>query len=119
MTEINEVAKEIQKTMKKYSQLVTEEFEEAKKDVSNALVAELKRESPERRPKYKKGWAKKKTKKGFIIHNKTNYQLTHLLEHGHARRGGGRDVPAKVHIRPAEEKAIKDFVDKTEKAIKK
>jgi hypothetical protein len=119
VTDINSLAKDIEKEMKKYSRLVSEEFEEAKDDVSNSLVSELKRESPERRPKYKKGWARKKTKKGYIIHNKTNYQLTHLLEHGHARRNGGREVPAQVHIRPAEEKAIDDFLDKTEKAIKK
>lgn len=118
VTNIDEIAKEIQREMEKYSRLVSEEFEEAKKDTSDALVSELKRESPERRPKYKKGWSKKKTKKGYIIHNKTNYQLTHLLEYGHARKGGGREVPAQVHIRPAEEKAIATFLDKTEKAIK-
>lgn len=119
MTEIQHVAKELQKEMEKYSSLVSEEFEAAKKDTSNELVKELKANSPEKTGNYAKGWRMKKTSKGYIVHNKTDYQLTHLLEKGHARRGGGRDVKARVHIRPAEEKAIKDFEKRTKKAIKK
>lgn len=118
MTEIQNVAQEIMKEMLKYSRLVHEEFEAAKEDVSNVLVDDLKRDSPEETGSYKKGWRKKKTSKGWIVHNKTDYQLTHLLEYNHARKGGGRPVPAKVHIRPNEEKAIREFVKRTKKAIK-
>ena len=119
MTDIKSVAKEIQAEMQKYSRLVHEEFEEAKEDVSNQLVDDIKRDSPEKTGDYAKGWRKKKTLKGWIVHNKTDYQLTHLLEYSHARKGGGKPVPPKVHIRPNEEKAIKEFVARTEKAIKK
>ena len=75
----------------------------------------LKADSPEKTGDYAKGWRMKKTSKGYIVHNKTDYQLTHLLEHGHARKGGGRDVKAKVHIRPAEENAIKAFCKENKK----
>ena len=66
-----------------------------------------------RRPgKYAKGW-RVKAEGGaaghlYIIHNATDYQLTHLLEKGHALRQGGRS-PAIVHIQPVEQAAIKDF----------
>ena len=60
------------------------------------------------RPRYIEGWTYKKVGDIFIVHNKTDYQLTHLLEKGHPKRGGGK-VPAYPHIRPAELAAIKKF----------
>lgn len=42
--------------------------------------------------------------------------LPHLLEHGHANRGGGR-TEGRVHIAPVEETLIKDFEKKVEHDI--
>lgn len=61
--------------------------------------------------KYAKGWTM--TSEGgrydttVTIHNNTP-GLPHLLEHGHAKRGGGR-TPGRVHIAPVENKLINDF----------
>lgn len=61
-------------------------------------------ESPRLTGHYARGWAYAVTKKPsrimpavYDVHNKTDYQLTHLLEFGHAKRGGGRVAP-KPHI---------------------
>ena len=46
------------------------------------------------------------------------YQLTHLLEHGHTKRGGGR-VRAIPHIAPAEEEGVKELEDDIKEALEK
>lgn len=71
------------------------------------------------RKQYSKGWRLKKDKLGknrysIKIHNKTDYQLTHLLEFGHATRNGKR-TKAQVHIRPVEKK----YSEKFEQRLKK
>lgn len=62
--------------------------------------------------KYARGWTTTSEGGRFdttvTIHNKTTPGLPHLLEHGHAKRGGGR-VAGRVHIAPVESKLIGDF----------
>lgn len=117
MTNLNDLSNEIVKELQRYSREVQEEIDAAKDSVSKDLVKELKQKSPHKTGDYEKGWRIKKGKKVNTVHNKTNYQLTHLLEHGHAKRGGGR-VPAKVHIAPAEQNAVREFLNRVEQAIK-
>lgn len=52
----------------------------------------------------------------LVVHSRNRYQLTHLLEFGHAKRGGGR-VSARPHIASAEEKAIKVFEEEIKEVI--
>lgn len=65
--------------------------------------------SPKKTGKYAKGWSVEKNDRGpsprRTIYNKDAY-LPHLLENGHAKRGGGR-VEGIPHIYPAEQYAIK------------
>jgi hypothetical protein len=112
-----DVSKEISKALKEYTEDVTEGLEKAKKDVAKDTVKILKKTSPEQTGDYKRGWSQKKVGSAVVVHNRTNYQLTHLLEKGHAKRGGGR-VRAIPHIGPAEEKAIDEYTKKVEKVIK-
>ena len=62
--------------------------------------------------KYAKGWRTdvehKRLSTTVTIYNKTLPGLPHLLEHGHANRGGGRTA-GRVHIAPVEEKLVKKF----------
>ena len=51
------------------------------------------------------------------VHSKNRYQIAHLLEHGHAKRGGGR-VAARPHIAPAEENGIRQLEEEIERGIR-
>ena len=120
---IDQLAAEIAKGLAEYSQDVVEKVNISSEKVGKATVKRLKETSPKRTGKYAKSWAVK-TEPEFgqphkrIIHVRApHYRLTHLLEHGHAKRGGGR-VSGRPHIRPAEEQVIKDFMQEVEEAIK-
>ena len=113
----------LEKAVTEYLENYVEDIEEDVEDTTNTVVKEAKQELIQTSPrsgvardtKYYKGWAIKnggRTRKGKyyskVIWNKTNYQLTHLLEFGHATRNGGRTKP-QAHIRPVEEKYRKEF----------
>jgi hypothetical protein len=117
VTEINQIQNEIMKQLQRYNKILSEDVKAIQKETASELVDTLKRTSPERTGSYKKGWRIKKEKEKLIVHNKTDYQLTHLLEHGHAKKDGGR-IAAEVHIRPAEQTAINNYLQKIEQAIK-
>lgn len=53
----------------------------------------------------------------MVVHSRNRYQLAHLLEYGHAKRGGGR-VSAKPHIAAAEQKGVEKLEKSIEKALK-
>lgn len=114
---VDQLANEISKSLREYTTEVEEGLEEVKKEVAKEGVKQLKKTSPKLTGDYAKGWRVKRVGTAQVIHNATDYQLTHLLEKGHAKRGGGR-VPPKVHIAPVEEKVIEEFEKRVEKVIR-
>ncbi|KON86608.1 prophage pi2 protein 37 [Sporosarcina globispora] len=117
MVSIDNLTSEIIQHLRMYEQEVREEVEVSKEEVSKELVSQLKQHpSPKLTGDYRKGWRAKRVGNKFIIHNKTDYRLTHLLENGHVMAGGGR-AEAIPHIRPAELEAISEFLRRIERAI--
>ena len=124
----DELQKAVMDYLENYREDIQEDVEEATNTVTKEAKQELIQNSPRRsgtREKpYYKGWAVKtgiKNKKyrfTKIIWNKTNYQLTHLLEFGHATRNGGRTKPI-PHIRPVEEKYGTKFADLLNQKIRR
>ena len=121
---VDQLAAEIAKGLADYSQDVVEKVNASSEAIGKAAVKRLKQTSPKRHGKYAKSWTMK-TEKLFgqphtrIIHAKApHYRLTHLLEYGHAKVGGGR-VEGIPHVRPAEEMVIKEFMAEVEEAIKR
>lgn len=101
--------KAVDDILKEFSVDVSKAADEAITEVSREAVKKLKQTSPGK-GRYAKGWTRKVEKTAAtvdaVIYGKHGtYQLAHLLEHGHAKRGGGR-VAGIVHIKPVEEWAI-------------
>ena len=121
---IDQLAAEIAKGLAEYSQDVVEKVNVSSEKVGKAAVKQLKQTSPKKTGKYAKSWTMSTEKEigqphKRIIHAKApHYRLTHLLEHGHAKVGGGR-VEGRPHIRPAEEMVIEEFVKEVEEVIKR
>lgn len=122
-----ELQKALNEYLKDYVEDITEDVEETTDTLTKEAVQELKDTSPRgkgtRAKPYYKGWTRQKgkTNKGKYIvkiYNRTNYQLTHLLEFGHATRNGGR-TRAIPHIRPLEEKYNKLYEQKITTVIKR
>lgn len=114
---IDALGAEITKLMEEYASEVAADTKAEAKAVAKQAVKELKQTSPEgpgsRKGHYKDGWASKVESEnavsiGIRIYNKKKPGLTHLLEKGHAKRGGGR-VEGIPHIGPAEKQAAKDY----------
>lgn len=117
---IEALATELATALADYSEDVTEKVMKAIDEESKEAVKELKEGSPKLTGSYAAGWTSKKSYTGKyskvnVIHNKTDYQLTHLLEYGHAKRGGGR-VAARPHIKRVETQAIENLTRKVEDA---
>ena len=117
MAKIQGITNEIVKILREYSNEIEVGVSLAKDTVSKKTAQNLKSTSP-KGPKgsYAKGWTVSNINGKMVVHNKTDYRLTHLLEYGHVKVNGGR-VAAKPHIRPAEEEAIKEFNDAVRKAL--
>jgi hypothetical protein len=117
MTRVEGISREILKQLEYYANGVREKVEDAKNESATDLKKSIAQDSPRKRPSYAKGWRIKKTSKRLIVHNKTDYQLTHLLEHGHVLRNGDR-FEGKPHIRPHEQRVVRDYLKKIERAVK-
>ncbi|WP_419066819.1 HK97 gp10 family phage protein [Hominenteromicrobium sp.] len=120
---LNELEAEIVKELKAYSDEVAEGIKKAVNDVAKETVRTLKTTSPRDTGKYARGWTFKVEFESpedirVRISNRTKWQLTHLLENGHAKVNGGR-VDGKPHIRLAEQAAADKLVGAVKVVIKK
>ena len=110
MTTVDAMADEIMKGLTDYADLADTAMKKAVRKTAKSVKDEIFANAPKRTGAYSKSWTAKKTKENshsleMIVHSKNRYQLAHLLEKGHAKRGGGR-VSGKPHISPAEENGV-------------
>lgn len=129
-----ELQKSISKALEEWADVTEEAAIKGLHETASASVEKLRAANPpgegstdssyKRRSwnDYDSGWtlkhetAAKRGKTAMIVHNAKHYQLTHLLENGHALRDGGRSR-AFPHIAPVAEEAEKELLDNIKKYI--
>ena len=115
------LAEAIVAELESYRQEVTDGLKESVRKTSKNTRKRLKNTSPKASGDYAKGWKVKVAHEDredirIVIHNKNKPQLTHLLEHGHAKVSGGR-VEGQPHIAPAEKAAEKELMNQVKVVI--
>lgn len=119
---IDKLAGEVSEILDEYADTTAEGVKKAVRKTSKAVKEEIKAGAPVQTGDYQKSWAVKKIKENsnalvVTVHSKNRYQLAHLLEHGHAKRGGGR-TRAISHIAPAESNGERMLEDEIKRSIK-
>ena len=124
-TKPEDLAAEIVKAVGDYTNSVTKGVKNDVRAVAKQCRDEIKEKSPVRPGggSYKKGWSQKTSYETtndlrITVYNRTDYQLAHLLENGHAKVNGGR-VEGKPHIRPAEQRAEEELTKRVKVTVAK
>lgn len=121
-TTADKFADAIQKELDKYGEDVQKTVAQLRTSVGKAGLRTLRSTSRSTfggTDKYASGWTM--TEEGdrlyarAVLHNR-HPGLPHLLEYGHANRGGGR-TSGRTHIKPVEEEMIREFEKGIEDAI--
>lgn len=124
MSKTESVTVQMKELLDEFNKELKEVVDDALADVPNATAQLLRNTSPKGSPhlrRYAEGWTTKKGQGEVIVYNKTNWQLTHLLEDGHVvvnKYGTYGRTRAIKHIEPAEEQAAEDFHTRISRGIK-
>ena len=109
---VDQLADAVMEELDEYADLATDKMKTAVESAGKRVKKEIASRAPGS-GKYAKSWRSKKTKETstnleVTVYSPSRYRIAHLLEHGHAKRGGGR-VEGRPHIAPAEEIAVKEL----------
>lgn len=115
------LADAVMKELQAYADTKAEDVKAAVKRAGTTVKKEIQAGAPKDSGAYAKSWSVKNVRETshsleLAVHSRTRYQLAHLLEFGHAKRGGGR-VAGKSHIAPAEELGIRQLEEEIERSL--
>ena len=119
---IDELAEVINQGLKEYAELSAVGVKRAVRKSAKTVKEQISANAPVKSGRYAKSWVAKTTEENSqklvqTVCSPTRYMLAHLLEKGHAKRGGGR-VSGKPHIAPAEAAGIELLTNLIEKELK-
>lgn len=128
MSKTSSVYIQMKEIMDEYSEEVSDVTESAMDKTAREGAKQLRATSPRqsggKHPgRYARGWSVKKMGKlTAVIYNRTDYQLTHLLENGHAIVNQFGKQPGRAraikHIKPVEEWAKAEFPIRISRGLK-
>ena len=118
---ISQLSAAVMEELEEYADLAAEDMKSAVKKAAATVRKDIEAGAPRNTGDYAKSWAVKTTKESsnalqVTVYSRNRYQLAHLLEYGHAKRGGGR-VAAKPHIAAAEEVGIEQLEREIERSL--
>lgn len=119
---VDGLADAVMKQLDEYNELATDDMKKAVKKAGKTVKEEINGSAPVRTGRYAKSWTSRTTAESstdieVTVYSPSRYMLAHLLENGHAKRGGGR-VRAIPHIKPAEEIGEQQLEADITKALK-
>ena len=117
-----ELAQAVMEQLEAYAKVTGEGLKKSVREAAQTARKEIRQNAPERTGTYKKSWTATKTGETadsleMAVHSPRRYMIAHLLENGHAKRGGGR-VAGIPHIAKAEEKAREELLRKLDEELK-
>ena len=118
---IDKLAAEVMDGLEEYAELTADVLKKEIQEAGKLAKNQISQTAPRKTGRYAKSWAVKKISETsnsleVTVHSRNRYMLTHLLENGHAKRGGGR-VAAIPHIAPAEEAAVQSLERNIEREL--
>lgn len=119
---IDALADTVMEYLNDYADVSAEGMKKAVRKAGNTVKKEISANAPKDTGAYGKSWSVKNTKETsksleVTVYSRNRFQLAHLLEFGHAKRGGGR-VAGKSHIAPAEENGIRQLESEIERSLR-
>ena len=119
---IDDLAVTVMKELEAYEKMSSQAMKLAVKEAGKTVKKEIEDKAPKNTGVYAKSWRvgtlrETSNKLEIAVYNAKKPSLTHLLEHGHANRGGGR-TRAFPHIAPAQEIGEKKLNETIERALK-
>lgn len=119
---IDGMADAIMKELNNYADAAGADVKSAMQKAAKTVKSEIQAGAPVKSGAYKKSWSTKNTAESshrleITVYSRNRYQIAHLLEHGHAKRGGGR-VSARPHIAAAEALGIEQLEQEIERCLR-
>ncbi len=116
----DDLSQSIKKLIDSYTDRVADGIQSTIKKITEKSASELQATSPKRTGDYARDWRGKVFEHGSYtygeVYNQKHYQVTHLLEFGHANKSGGR-TKAFEHVLPVNDEAVKEFETEIKRII--